>query len=625
MTSKAFAQVRILIVVTLFIAALTLLIALVAQAQQKGAAPSAGLSFEPAVTYGSGGYIAQGVAIADLNGDHISDIVVENWWNPSDLHGAVGVLLGKGDGTFQPAVAYETAGTPTYSVVLADVNGDGKIDIIVASCAGNSGTCGSSDGVVSVLLGNGNGTFQSAISYDTGAPYAVGVATADVNGDGKPDLIVTNYGGESNLDGTVSVLFGNGNGTFQPAVLYDSGAQNANGVTVADANGDGIPDVLVANRCVSCSSGVLSVLFGNGNGTFQPAVTYPTGGTEAGWVRVADVNGDGIPDVIVANENLFLPNGTIAVFLGAGGGKFAPAVTYSSGGYAAVELSINDMNGDGNLDIVVADCGPVSGCGTGQIGVLLGRGDGTFQPVTTYSSGAYNATALAVADLNGDGKPDLVAANQCAADNCTTGSVAVLLNNAGPCASKCLTSTALISGLNPSIYGQSVTWTATVTTSGPVAPTGKVTFTWSGYAIGTATLNASGVATLTRSNLNADTYPLNAVYLGDANNARSTSTVLNQVVTETTSEATLTSSPNPSTQGQAVTFTAKITSPTVTATGPVTFTAGKTVLGTAQLSSENAKFTTSTLAVGSTNVTVTYYGDSNIAKSSASVTQRVQQ
>ncbi|MGB0011884.1 MAG: hypothetical protein WBQ03_09770 [Candidatus Sulfotelmatobacter sp.] len=122
MTSKAFAQVRILIVVTLFIAALTLLIALVAQAQQKGAAPSAGLSFEPAVTYGSGGYIAQGVAIADLNGDHISDIVVENWWNPSDLHGAVGVLLGKGDGTFQPAVAYETAGTPNALLITAQLD-----------------------------------------------------------------------------------------------------------------------------------------------------------------------------------------------------------------------------------------------------------------------------------------------------------------------------------------------------------------------------------------------------------------------------------------------------------------------------------------------------------------------
>jgi hypothetical protein len=133
------------------------------------------------------------------------------------------------------------------------------------------------------------------------------------------------------------------------------------------------------------------------------------------------------------------------------------------------------------------------------------------------------------------------------------------------------------------------------------------------------------VATLTVSTLSADTYPLTAAYLGDANNTTSTSAVLNQVIKEITSTAALTSSPNPSTQGQAVTFTATITSPTVTPTGPVTFMAGKTVLGTAQLSGGKAKFTTSTLPVGSTTVTATYYGDSNITESAASVTQTVQQ
>jgi hypothetical protein len=143
------------------------------------------------------------------------------------------------------------------------------------------------------------------------------------------------------------------------------------------------------------------------------------------------------------------------------------------------------------------------------------------------------------------------------------------------------------------------------------------------YTIGTATLNSSGVATLIKSNLNADLYPLNAVYKGDANNLGSWSPVLNQLVLETTSTATLTSSPNPSTHGQAVTFTAKIMSPTVTPTGQVTFTVGKTVLGTAQLSGGTAKLTISSLAVGSTKVTATYYGDSNISQSSASVTQTV--
>jgi hypothetical protein len=195
--------------------------------------------------------------------------------------------------------------------------------------------------------------------------------------------------------------------------------------------------------------------------------------------------------------------------------------------------------------------------------------------------------------------------------------------------SKYTTSTGLVSSLNPSVYGQKVTWTATVTSSGAIMPTGTIRLKWQyfteTFTIGSATLNNGGVATLTRSNLNADTYPLTAVYLGDAANLGSTSAVLNQVVLETTSAATLSSSPNPSTQGQTVTFTAKISSPTVIPTGPVTFTAGKTVLGTAQLSGGKATLTTSALPVGSTKVTVTYYGDSNIAKSSASVTQTVQQ
>jgi uncharacterized repeat protein (TIGR03803 family) len=188
------------------------------------------------------------------------------------------------------------------------------------------------------------------------------------------------------------------------------------------------------------------------------------------------------------------------------------------------------------------------------------------------------------------------------------------------------TSSSLTSTLNPSIYGQKVTWTATVTASGPVPPTGKVGFTWgNGYSLGAATLNASGVATLTRSNINADPYPLIAVYSGDANNLGSSSLILNQVVTQTTSSATITASPNPSTQGEAVTFTAKITSPTATPTGPVTFTAGKTTLGTVELTTGKAEFTTSTLPAGTNTITVTYPWNSDIAASSASVTQVVQQ
>jgi Bacterial Ig-like domain (group 3) len=187
------------------------------------------------------------------------------------------------------------------------------------------------------------------------------------------------------------------------------------------------------------------------------------------------------------------------------------------------------------------------------------------------------------------------------------------------------TSTTFTSSLNPSIYGQAVTFTATVVGTHGVTPTGQVAFTWGGiYNIGSAKLNSSGVATLTKSNLNADSYPLTAVYQGDTTNAISMSAVLNQVVQETTSAATITSSLNPSKAGQAVTFTATISSPTAKPTGPATFTAGNTVLGTAQLSGGKATLTTSSLPAGSTKVTVIYNGDSNIAKSSASVTQVVQ-
>lgn len=187
------------------------------------------------------------------------------------------------------------------------------------------------------------------------------------------------------------------------------------------------------------------------------------------------------------------------------------------------------------------------------------------------------------------------------------------------------TSTLLTSSLNPSIYGQKVTWTATVTSSALVTPTGNVRLMWSGNSLGLAAPDASGVAMISKSDLNADTYPLTAVFAGDAINSGSTSAVLNQVVLQATSSATLASSPNPCTQGQAVTFTATISSPTVVPAGPVTFTAGNSVLGTAQLAGGKAALTISSLAIGSTKVTATYNGDSNIANSSASVVQTVRQ
>jgi hypothetical protein len=571
--------------------------------------PDNSLSFLPVVTYGSG-YGPFSVAVADVNGDGKPDLVATNY-----AGGAVAVLLGNGDGTFQAEVTYGSGGSDAMSVAIADVNADGKRDLVV-----------SNSGAVGVLLGNGDGTFQAAVAYGSGG--AGSVAVADVNGDGKADVLVVSFGNcfIRCTDGSVGVLLGNGDGSFQSAVAYDSGAAGSLSVAVADVNGDGKPDLVVASDS-NGPEGTVSILLGNGDGTFQGVMLYGSGGRVAGSVVVADVNGDGRPDLLVSNYcglTGYCTNaspGVAGVLLGNGDGTFQAAQAYDSGGYGATSVAVGDVNGDGKPDLMlVNECGGRDICtGTtdGTVGVLLGNGDGTFQTAATYDSGGIFPYSLVTTDLNGDGKLDLVFTNYLSAD------IGVLLNNTPR--GKSTTTTSLASSLNPSIYGQTVTWTATVTTSGSVPPTGTVNFNWGGglHSFGTGTLNSLGVATLTRSTENADAYAMTAVYSGDGGNSRSTSAILNQVITQATSSATLASSPNPSAQGQAVTFTATITSPTCKPTGPVTFTAGKTVLGTAQLANNKAKFTISTLAVGSTTVTATYYGDSNISASSASVLQSV--
>jgi hypothetical protein len=868
----------------------------------------------PGAVYPLPGWQATGVAAADLNGDGKQDLVITNCTSKYDPEagcagaGSVAVLLGKGDGTFQPPVFYDAGACDTRAVAVGDVNRDGKMDVVLASIS-DLAHCDTTagPGTISVLLGNGDGTFQPATTYSSGGQLAWSVGIADVNADGKPDLVAVN----SQVSPTVvaantAVLRGNGDGTFQPAVTYTLGGLQARSVAVADVNGDGRPDIVVAVSCETyyCGrrQGWLAVLINNGDGTFQSAINYDSGGDAPESVVVADLNGDGRLDL--ATVNYF--SGTAGVLLGNGDGTFQPVVAYDTGGGGSAGPSIvsADINGDGKPDLIVDNWNGVA--------VLLGYGDGTFQTALTYTPSQVYEDSIAVADLNGDGKPDLAAVGGNYSGSLLTGSVAVLLNNSGrqnttttavaasfnpsvygepvsltvhvsspsgtpvgtaeilngstvvgsgtlvggsisipvstlpagtnvitaaylgsvdfaPSRSSQLTqtvtkattttslssslnpagtnqhvdltatvtgqfggatagavqfmagsqvlgnlgmnggpvvltksfgttgtysisaqysgdsnnlasssatlkekilvatttrvtsslnpsvvgqavtfsatvsassgmppngesitfyngsvtlgtallmngiaalttsalpaglytisasysgdgsyvassstglkqtvndtvqsatATTLVSSLNPSIYGQKVTFTSRVTTSGPVPPTGTVVFKWkyftTTYTIGSATLNSAGVATLTKSNLNADPYPIIAVYRGDTNNFGSTSAVLNQTVLQGTSEAALTSSVNPSMVGQAVTFTARILSTTVIPTGPVTFRAGTTVLGTAQLSENRATFTTSSLPPGSIAVKATYTGNSNIKGSSASLTQTVQ-
>jgi hypothetical protein len=317
------------------------------------------------------------VAVGDVNRDGIPDIVTAN-----RIDDTVDVFLGTGDGAFLPPKAYDI-GARVWHVTLADVNNDGRLDILTSNKGANT---------VSVLLGNGDGTFQPQIVVPAGTRVA-SPTVADVNGDGVPDLLFANYAAD-----TIWVLLGNGNGTFQPPTVYSAqqgpGFAGPVGVTIADVNGDGIPDMINTNYV----AGDVAVRLGLGNGTFGPQETYPTG-EGAYSVAVLDLNGDGKVDLVSVNA----VKDDVSVLLGNGDGTFQPAKNYPVG-LNPYSMAIADFNGDGKPDVVT------SNRGDNTVSVLLGNGDGTFGPQQTFPTGK-TPRAVAVGDLNGDGRVDVVTAN----------------------------------------------------------------------------------------------------------------------------------------------------------------------------------------------------------------------
>ena len=365
-------------------------------------------TFAPATAYSSGGDAPSNIAVADINGDGKPDLLLSN-----SIVGTVGVLLNSGNGAFQPATTYFMGvGTHVASLAVADVNHDSKPDLLATDFAA---------GAVGVLLGSGNGTFQTVTRYST-APAIIpyDIAVADVNGDSHPDLVLGAYAGSS-MTSSVGVLLGNGTGSFRPVVTFAS--SNHLGIAVADVNGDGKQDVLTA----SITSSSAGVLVGNGNGTLQPEVAYDTGSNSTPHdVAVADVNADGQPDLVTANYS----TSTVGVLLNAGHGVFQPVTTYSTGNNSSPEgIAVADVNGDGLPDLLTANYYGDA------VGVLLGAGNGSFQAVTTYSTnyGGHLLTspfAIVATDINGDGKPDLLTANR---GDDTAG---VLFNTATPLATR---------------------------------------------------------------------------------------------------------------------------------------------------------------------------------------------
>jgi hypothetical protein len=290
----------------------------------------------------------------------------------------VAVLQGNGDGTFKPATQILPTGNDPRDVKVADVNGDGKPDLVVSSFSSTG---------VQVFLGNGDGTFQAAQNLSVGS-YSTAVAVADVNGDGKPDIISANWDYHPGSYG-VSVLLGNGDGSFQAPQTISLSTMPFS-VNVADVNGDGKPDLVVgtfSGYSPNYTSSVV-VLLGNGNGTFAAGLNMSLG-TETFLENVADVNGDGKPDLVTESFKK-----SVSVYLGNGDGTFAAPLNTAVSD-ATYGVAVGDLNGDGRPDFVVPNYS------TPTFTVLLGdRNAAThlqvIAPATTTAGGYIPVTVNAL-------------------------------------------------------------------------------------------------------------------------------------------------------------------------------------------------------------------------------------
>ena len=344
------------------------------------------------------------VATADFNGDGALDLAVVNY-----LPGTVSVLLGNGDGTFRPTPIFFGGDNGPSSVAVGDFNGDGRPDLVLANFKSTT---------VSVFLGKGDGTFSMPLLFSAGTSPAF-AAVGDFNGDGKQDLAVANY-----FSTTVSVLLGKGDGTFGPPVSFAAGP-SPQVVAVGDLNRDGKLDLAVANA----GSSTAAVMLGRGDGTFQPPQAFDVGGINPTYIAMGDLRGLGTLDLVVATYGCFyyspcpVVSHTISVLLGNGDGTFNPPLFFEAGS-GPNSVTVADFNGDGRQDLAVADYGPSTQRAT-TVAVLLGNGDGTFQPPLTFDAGISPAFAAA-SDFNRDSSLDLAVVNY---DGAT---VSVLLNATAP-------------------------------------------------------------------------------------------------------------------------------------------------------------------------------------------------
>ncbi|RCJ15226.1 hypothetical protein A6S26_07810 [Nostoc sp. ATCC 43529] len=318
------------------------------------------------------------IVVGDFDKDGKTDLVTANKSSQT-----VSVLLGNGDGTFKSASTFSTVGfnglSPS-SVAVADFNKDGKLDLVTANSVSNN---------ISLLLGKGDGSFQTAVNFALESASApISIAVGDFNKDGKSDIVTVN-----NASQNISVLLGNGAGSFGTASNFKVPSRPTS-VTVADFNKDGISDLAVTSSYFNN----VSIMLGDGDGTFSSATQFDVG-INPNSVVVGDFNKDNKLDLAVANSD----SNNVSILLGNGAGGFGIATNFDVGLNPA-SVTVIDFDNDGNSDLAVANAG------SDTVSVLLGNGNGSFGIATNYGVGT-KPYSLTVGDFNKDGKSDLAVAN----------------------------------------------------------------------------------------------------------------------------------------------------------------------------------------------------------------------
>jgi Bacterial Ig-like domain (group 3)/FG-GAP-like repeat len=536
------------------------------------------------------------LSIADVNGDGKADIVSTNY-----LAGDVTVLLGNGDGTVtSPNHGYATGGYPSTAPVVADFNGDGFPDIVVT------------DDTYSFVYmkGFGDGSFRAAVDYyspttDNLEAKGVDIATGDFNGDGFPDVVVAN---STDATAGITVFLSNGDGTLKPGVNYGTGG-HWNFVAVGDFNKDGIADI----AALDVSTGTIQIYLGNASGTLTPGPTALTGDTNSQTLFAGDFNGDGYPDLAVAN----VTGQNIGVFIndGLNTGNFLTPVNYALSGVAN-QVTAAVLTSSGKLDLL----GLQAGCGC--VAVLLNNGNGTFGAEHDFSVANFGYR-ITTGDVNGDGFTDLVVTIQ---DPTLGHGIQVAL---GTGTGTFGTASAIYpSTLQPNFNGNPYPAHLVLT---DLDGDGKLDAVYTNsnygtigvmYGVGNGTFfdpveypTGEGSYGLALADFNGD----GVLDVVSANFSTSAATVL---LSNNGSSDVLASSLNPAAVTQTITFTSTI-APNVRGvstvpTGTVTFFDGATSLGTGTVTAGVATFST-TLAIGTHTITAHYGGDANFHASISTI------